>query len=134
MKRSILDTDTISNLMRGNEFIRKKIDEHIREFGKIGISAVTYYEVLNGLYYKDSKKQLSIFEKFISENTIVVLTAQSAKIAANIEADLRKKGTVIGHTDTLIAGIAIANDLQLVTNNTDHFKRVKGLKIANWLK
>jgi len=57
-----------------------------------------------------------------------------AKTAAIIHADLRKKGTEIGHTDTLIAGIAIISELQLVTNNTDHFIRIKGLEIANWTK
>ncbi|MBL7729521.1 MAG: hypothetical protein JNM68_17625 [Dinghuibacter sp.] len=51
-----------------------------------------------------------------------------------IQADLKRKGIPIGHTDTLIAGIAISNKLQLVTNNTEHFKRIKGLKIANWTK
>jgi tRNA(fMet)-specific endonuclease VapC len=56
-----------------------------------------------------------------------------AKIAADIQAYLRKKGTEIGHTDTLIAGIAITSDLQLITNNTNHFKRIKGLKIDNWI-
>ena len=55
-----------------------------------------------------------------------------AKTSANIQADLRKKGTEIGHTDTLIAGIAITSNLQLITNNTAHFKRIKGLEIANW--
>lgn len=38
-----------------------------------------------------------------------------AKAASIIQADLRKKGTEIGHTDTLIAGIAITSELQLVT-------------------
>jgi tRNA(fMet)-specific endonuclease VapC len=57
-----------------------------------------------------------------------------AKAAAVTQADLRKKGTEIGHTDTLIAGIATTSGLQLVTNNTDHFKRIKGLEIANWTK
>jgi len=57
-----------------------------------------------------------------------------AKAAAEIQADLRKKGREIGHTDTLIAGIAITSELQLVTNNTEHFKRIKGLEIANWTK
>ena len=57
-----------------------------------------------------------------------------AKTAAAIQADLRKKGTEIGHTDTLIAGIAMTSELQLVTNNTDHFKRIKGLEITNWAK
>jgi tRNA(fMet)-specific endonuclease VapC len=57
-----------------------------------------------------------------------------AKIAASIQADLRTKGTEIGHTDTLIAGIAMTSGLQLVTNNTEHFKRIKGLEIVNWMK
>ena len=57
-----------------------------------------------------------------------------AKAAAAIQADLRKRGTEIGHTDTLIAGIAIKSKLQLVTNYTDHFKRIKGLEIINWTK
>lgn len=62
------------------------------------------------------------------------MTMRTAKIAAEVYADLRKKGREIGHTDTLIAGIAMANDLQLITNNTDHFKRIKGLEIENWTK
>ena len=57
-----------------------------------------------------------------------------AKNAAAIQADLRKKGNEIGHTDTLIAGMAITSGLQLVTNNTDHFNRIKGLEIANWTR
>ena len=58
----------------------------------------------------------------------------AAKQAAEIYANLRKKGQSIGHTDCLIAGIALTNNLQLVTNNIDHFKRIKGLEIVNWLK
>ncbi len=57
-----------------------------------------------------------------------------AKTAAVIQAALRKKGTEIGHTDTLIAGIAITTGLQLVTTNTDHFKRIRGTEITNWTK
>ncbi|WP_037327965.1 type II toxin-antitoxin system VapC family toxin [Runella zeae] len=59
---------------------------------------------------------------------------KATRIAAVIQADLRKKGTVIGHTDTLIAGIAIANDLQLITNNTNHFQRINELSIDNWTR
>jgi tRNA(fMet)-specific endonuclease VapC len=40
----------------------------------------------------------------------------------------------IGHADTLIAGVAIANELQLVTNNTAHFERIEGLETDNWTK
>jgi predicted nucleic acid-binding protein len=84
--------------------------------------------------YKDARKQLSKFEEFVELNKVIPLTLRMAKKAAIIQADLRKKGTEIGHTDTLIAGIAINSELQLITNNTDHFIRIKGLEIANWTK
>jgi tRNA(fMet)-specific endonuclease VapC len=134
MKLSMLDTDILSEFLRGNPKVIAKVDEYLKEHGFINLSIITYYEILNGLLYKDAKKQLAKFEEFVSLNKVIPLTQRMAKVAAVIQADLRKKGTVIGHTDTLIAGIAITNDLQLVTNNTDHFKRIKGLGLANWSK
>ena len=131
MKPSMLDTDILSEFLRGNLKVIEKVDEHLKEYGFISLSIITYYEILNGLLYKDARKQLSKFEDFVELNKVILLTKRMAKIAANIQADLRKKGTEIGHTDTLIAGIAIANELQLITNNTDHFMRIKGLEIAN---
>jgi len=77
---------------------------------------------------------LTRFEDFAALNKIILLTLPMAKTAATIQADLRKKGNEIGHTDTLIAGIAIISELQLITNNTDHFNRIKGLELDNWLK
>ena len=134
MKLSMLDTDILSEFLRGNPKVIAKVDEHLQEHGFINLSIITYYEILNGLLYKDAKKQLTRFEAFIALNKVIPLTLRTAKTAAVIQADLRKKGSEIGHTDTLIAGIAIANGLQLVTNNTEHFKRIKGLEIANWTK
>lgn len=134
MKPSMLDTDILSEFLRGNLKVISKVDEHLKEFGFISLSIITYYEIPNGLLYKDARKQLSRFEKFVTLNRVIPLTLQNAKIAASIHADLRKKGTEIGHTDTLIAAIAIANEMQLITNNTNHFKRIKTLNIANWSK
>lgn len=134
MKPSMLDTDMLSEFLRGNIKVIEKVDEHLKEYGFVSLSIITYYEILNGLLYKDARKQLSKFEDFVELNKVIPLTKRMAKIAANIQADLRKKGTEIGHTDTLIAGIAIASELQLITNNTDHFNRIQGLEIANWTK
>ena len=134
MKQSILDTDILSEFLRGNTKVLAKVDEHLKEFGFISLSIITYYEILNGLYYKDAKKQMERFEEFVELNKVVPLTIRTVKLSANIQAELRKKGNEIGHTDTLIAGVAMAGDLQLITNNTDHFKRIKGLDLANWTK
>jgi predicted nucleic acid-binding protein len=134
MKSSVIDTDILSEFLRGNSKVIAKVDEHLQEYGFISLSIITYYEILNGLLYKDAKKQLKIFTDFIEFNKVLPLTLRAAKVAAEIQADLRKDGNEIGHTDTLIAGIALTNDLQLVTNNTVHFKRIQGLDIANWTK
>ena len=134
MKQSILDTDVLSEFFRGNSKVIKKVDEHLQEFGFISLSIITSYEVLNGLLYKDAKKQISRFEEFVTLNKVVPLTIRTVKISAKSQAELRKNGSEIGHTDTLIAGVAIANGLQQITNNTIHFKRVKGLDSANWAK
>src|SRR5437763_1576068 len=103
MTSSMLDTDILSEFLRGNPNVIAKVDEHLKEYGFISLSIITYYEILNGLLFKDAKKQLARFEAFVELNKIIPLTPRMAKIAAHIQADLRKKGAEIGHTDTLIA-------------------------------
>jgi tRNA(fMet)-specific endonuclease VapC len=134
VKPAILDTDILSEFLRGNPKVIGKVDMYLKEHGFISLSIITYYEILNGLLYKDAKKQLTRFEEFVGLNKVIPLTMKMAKTAALIQADLRKKGMEIGHTDTLIAGISLTNKLQLITNNTNHFKRIKGLDIENWIK
>ena len=121
MRLCLVDTDILSEFFKGNVNVINKFDEYLREYGAINLSIITYYKILNGLLYKDARKQLPRFEHFVELNKVIPLTLQTTKVAAEIQADLRKRGTIIGHTDTLIAGIAIANEFQLITNNTNHF-------------
>jgi tRNA(fMet)-specific endonuclease VapC len=55
-----------------------------------------------------------------------------ALIDTDIYAALRKNGVLIDDIDILIAGIALANNLMLVTHNTSHFSRIDGLEIQDW--
>lgn len=134
MKLSLVDTDILSQFLRGNPVVFQHFENYINEFDKINISIITYYEILNGLLYKDAKKQLKRFLEFTELNNVIPLTITSTKIAAEEYALLRKTGKEIGHTDTLIAGIAIANNMYLITNNTAHFSRIKKLTTENWMK
>ena len=49
-----------------------------------------------------------------------------------IKVDLKRKGTIIGPIDTLLAAQAVTNDLIMVPNNTAEFERVDGLTLQNW--
>ncbi|WP_445247774.1 PIN domain-containing protein [Microcoleus sp. OTE_8_concoct_300] len=57
---------------------------------------------------------------------------QSAVIYGQIRAKLAASGTPIGPNDLLIASIALANNLILVTHNTREFSRVEGLRLEDW--
>jgi len=45
---------------------------------------------------------------------------------------LERLGTPIGPNDLMIAAIAVANDVVLVTHNTREFGRVEGLRCEDW--
>ena len=49
-----------------------------------------------------------------------------------IRTHLTNRGQLIGHNDLLIAAIALANGLTLVTHNTAEFSRVPGLLLEDW--
>lgn len=133
MKPALIDTDILSYFFRNQSTVVSRFDQYLREFGMINISVVTYYEVLNGLYFKDAKKQLAAFERFVELNQVLPLTENIAKGAAKTYAQLRSQGLGIGHNDTLIAGTALEFDLRLITNNVSHFTRVPELEIENWM-
>ena len=84
MKPSMLDTDILSEFLRGNLKVIAKVDEHLKEYGYINLSIITYYEILNGLLYKDARKQLAKFEEFVAFNKVIPLTLRMAKTAAVI--------------------------------------------------
>lgn len=64
--------------------------------------------------------------------TILPFDLDSARQAAKTQAHLERCVTPIGNLDTLIAGIALAHDLTLVTHNTREFDRVPDLRVENW--
>lgn len=134
MKPALVDTDILSEFLRGTPKVVENTGKYLQEYDAINLSIITYYEILNGLLYKDARKQLLKFTDFAELNKILPLTISATRQAAEIYANLRKQGQPIGHTDCLIAGIALTNGLQLVTNNTEHFNRVKGLELVNWLQ
>ena len=56
----------------------------------------------------------------------------AAERCAEIRSHLATAGTPIGPIDVLIAAIALANNLTLVTHNTREFSRVPGLMLEDW--
>jgi len=131
---ALVDTDILSFYFKGDEKVVEGFTTYLKEFDQITISIITYYEIIAGLKFKKADKQLSDFEDFVDNNTILHISEDSVKLSAEIYADLRHKGITIGTSDILIAGIALHNGLTLVTNNMKHYEAISGLLLANWKK
>ncbi len=108
--------------------------KYLEHFDQLNISIITYYEVIGGLKFKKADKQIREFEAFALSNNIIHISEDSARKSASIYASLRQNGLTIGTSDILIAGIALENDLTLITNNEKHYQPIEGLKLDNWLK
>ena len=134
MTESLVDTDILSFYFKGEQRVVDHFNEYLKEFDVINISIITYYEILGGLKFKKAERQIKEFEEFVNNNTIIHISEESAKISGDVYADLRQKGITIGTSDILIAGIAIENELTLITNNERHYDSVRELRIENWKK
>ncbi len=73
-------------------------------------------------------------DRFVLPLTILDIDRQAATDAANIRAQLERKGTPIGPYDLLIAGLARSRNMILVTNNTKEFERIDNLLLENWVQ
>jgi len=78
--------------------------------------------ILSGLFFKKANKQLGKFEAFIATCELLKLSISSIRISAQVYGELRENGITIDTADLLIAGVAIENDLTLVTNNQRHYQ------------
>ncbi len=134
MNRVLIDTDIISYYFKGDSDVIKNFSTYLDQYDLIEISLITYYEIVSGLLAKNALKQLAVFEDFVSENIVLPLTEKSVRISAELYSTLKQSGNVIDDIDLLIAGVAIENEMTLITNNESHFGRIPRLKIENWKK
>jgi predicted nucleic acid-binding protein len=67
--------------------------------------------------------------RYLAPFTVLAVDDRIWDSATGIFRDLRRAGLRIGLPDTLIAATALDYGLPLVTDNAEHFKRVRGLKV-----
>jgi tRNA(fMet)-specific endonuclease VapC len=127
----VLDTNILIYFFKGLGNVGQKILAVSPE--DIGVPAIVFYELEVGIKKSQSpQKRMKQFNDFISVVNVLPFGKAEAKAAAEIRAQLEKKGTPIGPYDILIAGTALANQATLVTHNSDEFKRIKNLDVIDW--
>lgn len=126
----LVDTDFIVDWLNGKKDVIKKLEE-LYPSG-LNISVISLAEVYDGIFGTENvQKHMEGLRKFLAGVEVLGITDEVCRKFGEIRAKLRKNGKLIDNFDILIAATVLVNDLTLVTRNTDHFKRIKNLKLLN---
>jgi len=99
----------------------------------IGVPAIVIHEIQYGLLrLSDPEKRRAQFHEFMQVVKSLPFGVKEANTAAEIRAELERKGTPIGPYDFLIAATALTDNHTLVTHNTKEFQGVDNLKLTDW--
>lgn len=133
----VLDTDTLSELSRGNPLVREHASAYLAAFGRLTITAITVFERLRGYHLairegKPFQRQLQAFEALVANCIVIPFDQEAAHVAAEIwSGATRSQRHQLG--DLLIAAVAISRQLPLVTRNQRDFQRLTtNLRLADW--
>jgi tRNA(fMet)-specific endonuclease VapC len=127
--RYLIDTNIfIAVTVRNDRPAGHRLNDHWQE---CVLSTVVLHELYAGAF--ESKRRAQSLEA-IRELDLPLLSfdPDDARAAGEIKAQLKSRGTPIGHNDILIAGQARARGLTVVTRNVGEFRRVEGLMVEAW--
>ncbi len=129
----LLDTNVLIQLLRPRHAqpILDRLDRLAEEDAAV-CSVVRMELVAGALRSQRPEKNLPLAEELLGDFDSLPLDDSAADQADRLRALLERSGTPIGPNDLLIAGIALSNNLTLITHNTAEFARVPGLRIEDW--
>ena len=132
MTRYLLDTNIISDLVRNPQ---GKVAKRIARAGEDNIctSIIVASELRYGCAKAGSPRLTKAVEQVLGEIAVLPFDVPADAEYGIVRSELEAAGKPIGSNDLLIAAHASALGMTIVTANTDEFKRVRGLKVTNWL-
>lgn len=125
-----LDTNIFVDWLRGDS----KLDVKIKSVQDEGIfmTSVTLCELYRGAYLSSKKDHsLAIIEDLLEDIEIIELTKDACKEFGKDFASLDKLGVRTQDSDLMIASIAKAHNLILITRDKKHFANID-IKLEVW--
>jgi tRNA(fMet)-specific endonuclease VapC len=128
----MLDTNILSDLIRNPQ---GKAARRIAKAGEDNIctSIIVAAELRYGCEKSGSTKLRKAVEDLLGEIAVLPFEAPADADYGAIRAQLEATGHPIGGNDLLIAAHARALGATIVTANVQEFRRVRDVKVENWL-
>ena len=129
----LFDTDQVIDALADHPQVRGLI-EHLRSQG-VAMSLISYMEAYQGVLADRSTVHVSAkFDELLGVLEIVPFSTATARICANLRADLTARGRRVRPRalDLMTAATALEHGLTLVTRNTADFADIPGLRLYAW--
>ncbi|HXN47147.1 MAG TPA: type II toxin-antitoxin system VapC family toxin [Bryobacteraceae bacterium] len=123
----LADTDVLIDYLAGIQPVKDVVAGYA-DAGQLQTTAVNCFELLSGA---GPGKRGQTVRRLIEVLNVLPLDRTAAERAAEVRRKLERAGRPIGMGDSLIAGIALAHGLPLLTRNRSHFERVENLKLVD---
>ena len=131
----LFDTDTLSHLLRRSPapglLARLAAVPPEQQF----TTAITVGEMVYGAHRSAKRDYLlrQLQERVWPHVRILPFDRAAAEVYGALRARVEQAGTPLSEPEMRIAAIALTHDLTVITGNTRHFQRVKGLRVENWM-
>ena len=133
MRKIFVDSDYLIDYLRGKHYTKELLDKIQGKHFEAYISVITVFELYTGAFLSNnSKKRFEDVETLLAWFNVIDVNKQIMLLASKINVYLRKKGTIIGIQDIIIAASAISVNIPFLTNNKKHFKNIQELEIKSW--
>jgi tRNA(fMet)-specific endonuclease VapC len=129
--RLVLDTNTCIYALKLQGRVVERLRDHPPD--DLGVTIITVAELWFGAH-KSARPAVARREMdgFLEPFEVLPFDREAADAYARVRFELERTGRPIGERDLLIASIALARGLTVVTHNLSEFARVPGLKTEDW--
>lgn len=133
LTRYMLDTNTVSYILRGQSPKARKRLERLSEEEEACISAITEGEIRYGLAKHAVKPETrDNIERFLEAIDILPWDSDVARVYGSTRAKLEAAGRPINNLDLLIASHAMTVEAVLVTNDRAFRNLGNNLRTVSW--
>lgn len=127
----LLDTNICSGHIKRPGGLAHRFFQHA---GGLCVPTIVLAELYAGAHkLPDPRRLLTAISDLIQEVTILEFDQRCAEAFGQVQGGLLARGLSVPVVDLLIASVALAHDLTLVTHNSADFRHVPGLRLEDWL-
>jgi tRNA(fMet)-specific endonuclease VapC len=127
----LLDTNICAAHFRRPGGLAHRFMQHV---GRLFLPAIVLAELYAGAYHvRDPAPLLGKIGDLLQDVQVLPFDEACAEEFGKVRGGLLQKGITVPVVDLMIASVALAHDLTLVTHNTADFQNIPKSRLEDWL-